>query len=115
MPTGWENLDQFAERIGRCPGHVRKLCQVWRSAGKARLVEGNGKRPYWLVRVDADDVLRPSPECDKTPRGIAPSPGVKGVTTIYAPADAICIVIPAGSLGKDALKAIQTVFLASSK
>jgi hypothetical protein len=106
MPDQWENLASYAARIGRNAGHVRKLCPALARQGRARLVRGDGRRPYWLIRCD--DTQEPSRPQSGTARPSNDS------TTVIAPPGSIVIVMPLGDSARtDVLKALRGQFKAS--
>lgn len=56
-PAGvqWIDLKTAAARAGMSVGHLQRQCaRVWLAREQARQVSGQGKRPYWEIREDAD-------------------------------------------------------------
>lgn len=49
----WQSIDAAAKRLGRVPGHIRKLCGRWAATGHARQVAGGGRKWHWEIRDDA--------------------------------------------------------------
>lgn len=59
-PAGcrWIDLKQAVARSGKVQGHWARLCaKKYLAAGLARQVSGQGKRPFWEIREDADPCL----------------------------------------------------------
>jgi hypothetical protein len=49
----WEPIRTAAARLGRSPGHLRRLClRQLKGQGKARLVKQPGHKAAWEVRGD---------------------------------------------------------------
>ena len=49
MKQQWETLLQAADRLGYDVGHLRRYCDAWAKAGKAKFVRGGGRRSHWMI------------------------------------------------------------------
>jgi hypothetical protein len=63
----WETLNVASVRLGRCTGHLCRICPALAEEGKARFVKGGGKTPYWEIRSDVQmPDLRRAVKVEKT-------------------------------------------------
>lgn len=96
----WQFLPTAAKRLGRNPGHLRKLCPALVEQGFARKVRVKGRRRSWQIHRDFS---MPAAPLEAT--GVGPIVvSVNGITIRINAASTVTLQISPDGCGDEALQ-----------